>query len=203
VTRYTRRPVGRGVKRTHRLPHVYYDDSAHSYGGRHGGLPLRGVVIEIEGSAEFAARVLLDRYGVVFRRLCTREPWLPPWRELVTVYRRREARGELRGGRFLALASGKQFALPEAVGLLRDVHRRAKALELVSLSGVDPLNLAGIITPAGTVPRGSACPLSGWRHPIASESGREVHMSEPLDRGAAWKPARRCCAEASGPPGSW
>jgi len=51
--------------------------------------------------------VLLDRYGVVFRRLCTREAWLPPWRDLVAVYRRREARGELRGGRFLALASGE------------------------------------------------------------------------------------------------
>ena len=74
-----------------------------------------GVGIEIEGGADFAARVLLDRYGVVFRRLCTREPWLPPWRELVAVYRRCEARGELRGGRFLALASGEQFALPEAV----------------------------------------------------------------------------------------
>ncbi|MGH8589973.1 MAG: Lhr family helicase, partial [Gammaproteobacteria bacterium] len=61
--------------------------------------------VEVEGGAEFAARVLLDRYGVVFRRLCTREPWLPPWRELVAVYRRREARGELRGGRFVALAS--------------------------------------------------------------------------------------------------
>ncbi|MGH8574126.1 MAG: Lhr family helicase, partial [Gammaproteobacteria bacterium] len=61
--------------------------------------------LDIEGGAELAARVLLDRYGVVFRRLCTREPWLPPWRELVAVYRRREARGELRGGRFLALAS--------------------------------------------------------------------------------------------------
>ncbi len=48
--------------------------------------------------------MLLHRYGVVFRRLCTREPWLPPWRELVAVYRRREARGELRGGRFLTLA---------------------------------------------------------------------------------------------------
>ena len=47
--------------------------------------------VGIEGRAEFAARVLLDRYGVVFRRLCTREPWLPPWRELVAVYRRRGA----------------------------------------------------------------------------------------------------------------
>jgi ATP-dependent helicase Lhr and Lhr-like helicase len=82
--------------------------------------------------------VLLDRYGVVFRRLCTREPWLPPWRELVAVYRRREARGELRGGRFLALASGAQLALPEAVELLREVRRRATSQELLSLSAADP-----------------------------------------------------------------
>jgi len=127
--------------------------------------------------------VLLDRYGVVFRRLCTRKPWLPPWRELVAVYRRREARGELRGGRFLALASGEQFTLPEAVGLLREVRRRAKSLELVSLSGADPLNLAGIVTPGKTMPR--VLYLDGV--PIGSQSGGEIHMSEGLDRGAAWE----------------
>ncbi|MGQ0594577.1 MAG: Lhr family helicase, partial [Gammaproteobacteria bacterium] len=124
--------------------------------------------------------------GVVFRRLCTREPWLPPWRELVAVYRRREARGELRGGRFVALATGEQFALPEAVGLLREVRRRAKSLELVSLSAADPLNLAGIVTPGATVPRGSGRVLYLDGVPIGSQSGREVHMSEDLDR-AAWE----------------
>ncbi|MGH8522054.1 MAG: Lhr family helicase, partial [Gammaproteobacteria bacterium] len=126
-------------------------------------------------------------YGVVFRRLCTREPWLPPWRELVAVYRRREARGELRGGRFLALASGEQFALPEAVGLLREVRRRDRAQELVSLSAADPLNLVGIVTPGNTVPRGSGRVLYLDGVPIASQSGREVHMSEDLDRAAAWE----------------
>ena len=143
--------------------------------------------VEIKGGAELAARVLLDRYGVVFRRLCTRESWLPPWRELVSVYRRREARGELRGGRFVALASGDQFALPEAVGLLREVRRRAKSLELVSLSGADPLNLAGIVTPGETVPRGSGRVLYLDGVPIASQSGREVRMSEDLDRAAVWE----------------
>ena len=143
--------------------------------------------VEIEGGAEFAARVLLDRYGVVFRRLCTREPWLPSWRELPAVDRRREAGGELRGGRFLALASGEQFALPEAVGLLREVRRRAKSLELVSLSAADPLNLVGIVTPGETVPRGSGRVLYLDGVPIASQSGREVRMSEGLDRGAAWE----------------
>jgi ATP-dependent helicase Lhr and Lhr-like helicase len=63
------------------------------------------------------------------------------------------------------------------------VRRRAKSLELVSLSAADPLNLAGIVTPGGTVPRGSG----RVGVPIASQSGREVHMSEDLDRGAAWE----------------
>ncbi|MGH8565578.1 MAG: DEAD/DEAH box helicase [Gammaproteobacteria bacterium] len=146
-----------------------------------------GAGLEIEAGAELAARVLLHRYGVVFRRLCTREPWLPPWRELVAVYRRREARGELRGGRFLALAPGEQFALPEAVGLLREVRRRATSQELVSLSAADPLNLVGIVTPGNTVPRGSGRVLYLDGVPIASQSGREVHMSEDLDRGAVWE----------------
>ena len=114
----------------------------------------------------------------MFRRLCTREPWLPPWRELVAVYRRREARGELRGGRVVALASGEQFAL---------VRRRTKSLELVSLSGANPLNLTGIVTPGETVPRGSGRVLYLDGVPIASQSGREVHMSEDLDRSAAWE----------------
>ncbi len=143
--------------------------------------------VAIEGGAEFAARVLLHRYGVVFRRLGTREPWLPPWRDLVAVYRRREARGELRGGRFVALATGEQFALPEAVGLLREVRRRAASQELISLSAADPLNLTGIVTPGATVPRGSGRVLYLDGVPIASQTGREVHMSEDLDRSAAWE----------------
>jgi ATP-dependent helicase Lhr and Lhr-like helicase len=125
-----------------------------------------GAGVDIEGGAELAARVLLDRYGVVFRRLGTREPWLPPWRELIAVYRRREARGELRGGRFVALASGEQFALPETVGLLREVRHRATSLELVSLSGADPLNLAGISPPGRRCP-GDRVASSIWMAPGA------------------------------------
>ena len=74
---------------------------------------------------EHVARILLRRYGVVFWRLLEREAaWLPPWRELLRVYRRLEARGEIRGGRFVAGLSGEQFALPEAIPLLREVRRR-------------------------------------------------------------------------------
>ena len=71
-------------------------------------------------AVEQVARILLRRYGVVCWRLLEREAaWLPPWRDLVRVYRRLEARGEIRGGRFIAGLAGEQFALPEAIGLMR------------------------------------------------------------------------------------
>jgi ATP-dependent helicase Lhr and Lhr-like helicase len=96
---------------------------------------------------EQAARVLLRRYGVVFRRVLERETGLPPWRELALVYRRLEMRGEIRGGRFVAGFSGEQFALPAAVTALRAARRRAPGGELVVIGAADPLNLTGIITP--------------------------------------------------------
>src|SRR4029077_21216561 len=98
---------------------------------------------------EHAARTLLRRYGMVFWRLLEREAdWLPPWRDLLRVFRRLEARGEIRGGRFVSGFSGEQFALPEAVGVLREVRRGKDSGAWISLSGADPLNLAGILTPA-------------------------------------------------------
>jgi ATP-dependent Lhr-like helicase len=100
-----------------------------------------------EERAEAIARVLLKRYGVVFRSLLARESRLPTWRELVMVYRRLEARGEIRGGRFVAGFGGEQFALPEAVGRLRAVRKLDKSGELTVVSGADPLNLVGILTP--------------------------------------------------------
>ncbi|MGH7049129.1 MAG: DEAD/DEAH box helicase, partial [Acetobacteraceae bacterium] len=99
-------------------------------------------------AAEHAARTLLRRYGVVFWRMLEREAaWLPPWRDLLRIYRRLEARCEIRGGRFVAGFTGEQFALPEAVGLLRETRRENGSGDWVSLSGADPLNLAGILTP--------------------------------------------------------
>jgi ATP-dependent helicase Lhr and Lhr-like helicase len=100
---------------------------------------------------EAIARALLKRYGVVFRSLLERESQLPPWRELVRVYRRLEARGEIRGGRFVAGFGGEQFAAPDAVGRLRAVRKSEKAGELVVLSAADPLNLVGILTPEARV----------------------------------------------------
>jgi ATP-dependent helicase Lhr and Lhr-like helicase len=105
-------------------------------------------VAEVANAAEAVAWTLLRRYGVVFRRVLTREaPWLPPWHVLLRAYRRLEAQGHIRGGRFVAGVSGEQYALPDAVGALRAARKRGPDGTLVSLSAADPLNLAGIVTP--------------------------------------------------------
>jgi ATP-dependent Lhr-like helicase len=103
---------------------------------------------------EHVARTLLRRYGVVCWRLLEREAaWLPPWRELLRVYHRLEARGDIRGGRFIAGLSGEQFALPEAIVALRQVRKQPPDGALVSLSALDPLNLVGTLLPGVKVPR--------------------------------------------------
>jgi ATP-dependent Lhr-like helicase len=114
-------------------------------------------------AADHIARVLLLRYGVVFRKLLERETGLPPWRELFYVYRRMEARGEIRGGRFVSGFAGEQFALTEAPALLVNVERHTSP-GFVSLSATDPLNLVGIITAGQRIPA-----LSGNR--LLSECG--------------------------------
>jgi ATP-dependent helicase Lhr and Lhr-like helicase len=97
---------------------------------------------------EQIALVLLRRYGIVFMCMLEREAsWLPRWRELLRVCRKLEARGEIRGGRFVSGFSGEQFALPEAIAALRSIRRRPADDSLVSVSGADSLNLAGILTP--------------------------------------------------------
>jgi ATP-dependent helicase Lhr and Lhr-like helicase len=94
------------------------------------------------------ARRLLARWGVVFRDVIARESLAPRWRELLLALRRMEARGEIRGGRFVAGFVGEQFALPEAIDALRAVRRTGASAETLPLGAYDPLNLAGIITPA-------------------------------------------------------
>ena len=94
------------------------------------------------------ARRLLARWGVVFRDVIVRESLAPRWRELLIALRRMEARGEIRGGRFVAGFVGEQFALPEAIDALRAVRRTGAGVERLPLGAYDPLNLAGIITPA-------------------------------------------------------
>lgn len=103
---------------------------------------------------EHVARVLLRRYGVVCWRLLEREAaWLPPWRELLREYQRLEARGEIRGGRFLAGVVGQQFALPEAVAALRAIRKRPHDGVMIAVSASDPLNLAGTLLAGDKVPR--------------------------------------------------
>ena len=140
-------------------------------------------------AVEHVARRLLLRYGVVFWRLLAREAdWLPPWRDLLRVYRRLEARGEIRGGRFVAGFAGEQFALPDAVGTLREVRRKPADDAWISVSGADPLNLVGILTPG---PKLAA--LTGNRLlyrnglPVALLAGGEVHFLETLDPGSEWQ----------------
>jgi ATP-dependent Lhr-like helicase len=117
-----------------------------------------------EAALDAHARILLCRYGVLFRELLTRESNAPKWRDLVPVLRRLEARGEIRGGRFVSGAFGEQFSLPEAVESLRAARRKAterSSEEPIGVAAADPLNLAGIVVP-------------GER--IAAIPGREVRL---------------------------
>ena len=140
-------------------------------------------------TAEQIARVLLRRYGVVFWRLLAREAdWLPPWRELLMALRRLEARGEIRGGRFVAGFSGEQFALPEAVGVLRSARNEERNGKLVAVSGADPLNLAGIVLPGVKVPAlYSNRVLYRDGVAIAALIAGEVRHFEKLDPEKAWE----------------
>jgi ATP-dependent helicase Lhr and Lhr-like helicase len=104
-------------------------------------------------SIEVYSRALLRRYGVIFRRLVERESFNVSWLELLRVYRRLEARGEIRGGYFVGGVSGEQFALPEAIGMLRAIRKKttsgleSSARDFITISGADPLNLSGILVP--------------------------------------------------------
>jgi ATP-dependent Lhr-like helicase len=109
---------------------------------------------------ERAARQFLRRWGVVCRDILARETRAPAWRELAVVYRRMEARGEIRGGRFLAGTVGEHFALPEAVDTLRAVRRSEKRSERIVIAAADPLNLAGIIGGGSRIAPASTEPLT-------------------------------------------
>jgi ATP-dependent helicase Lhr and Lhr-like helicase len=104
-----------------------------------------------DAAVEKFGRLLLHRYGVVFRRLLERESFPVTWYELGRIYRRWEARGEIRGGYFVGGIGGEQFALPEAIGLLRSIRKSQSNGELITLSGADPLNLQGVLTPGARI----------------------------------------------------
>jgi ATP-dependent Lhr-like helicase len=142
-----------------------------------------------EETVEHVVRTLLRRWGVVFWRLLAREAdWLPPWRDLLMCCRRLEARGEIRGGRFVAGFTGEQYAAPEAIALLREARRKPHDGHYVSLSGADPLNLVGILTPGARLPS-----LSGNRLlyrdgvPLALLAGGEVSFLQELPAQPQWE----------------
>jgi ATP-dependent Lhr-like helicase len=136
---------------------------------------------------EQIGRTLLLRYGVVFRKLLERESGLPSWGELLYCFRRLEARGEIRGGRFVQGFAGEHFALPEAVSMMREVRKRRDADELVSISSADPLNLTGIVTPGKRI-----AAQAGHRivykdgKPIATNQGGEIAIDDGVAQSEHW-----------------
>ena len=180
-------PADRRNKLRRRHPgHEPIDDAGRWALTRRSRAPIDVPGALAEPHVDHIARVLLRRYGVVFRKLLEREDGLPPWRDLHYVYRRLEARGEVRGGRFVSGFSGEQFALPEAAAALRKVARDP-GRERVSISALDPLNLAGILTPGERVARlaGNRLLFEGGV-PIAVHAGGEVRYLTALDEGAQW-----------------
>jgi ATP-dependent Lhr-like helicase len=149
------------------------------------------------GDIERWARLLLRRYGVVFRALVTRENG-PPWRDLLREYRRLEARGEVRGGRFVERHAGEQFALAEAIPLLRRQRQARAELEEVVLSACDPLNLLGTLLPGERVP---ALPWNSVVYrdalPIAAIEAGQVRFLVELDEPDRRRIRARFTPEAS------
>lgn len=129
------------------------------------------------GEMDAVVHTLLNRYGVVFKRVLERETALPPWRYLLWALRRMEARGEIRGGRFVAGFSGEQFALPEAVTALRKIKKQAPGLEIVTVGAADPLNLVGIVVPGLRIPSGISNRIAYFEgEPVAIRLGEEIRM---------------------------
>jgi len=147
------------------------------------------------GAGELLAWTILRRYGVIFRRLLARETAAVAWRDLVRVYRRLEARGEIRGGRFVTGVSGEQFALPEAVERLRDVRRSGADDRLIVISGADPLNLTGILSSGDRI-RSAAGTRIVYRSGIvvAAMEGDMLRVIVPLEG----HEAARAAAAAAG-----
>ena len=154
--------------------------------------------------AEKIALTLLRRYGVVFMRMLEREAaWLPKWRDLLRVYRKLEARGDIRGGRFVSGFSGEQFALPEAVAAVRAIRRRATDDNLVSVSGADPLNLAGILTPGPKARGARRQPRALSRRHSDCLSRRQQYALPRADRAGDRERGAACAAWSCGASSSY
>jgi len=139
--------------------------------------------ISTEDRVEAFARQYLRRYGVVFRDILAREPFAPSWRELLQQYRLMEMRGEIRGGRLVSGFAGEQFALPEALESLRATRLKEKNRKIITLSGCDPLNLVGILSPGTRVPaqiRHSVTYMDGVPQ---VEIGNSAGLLQSLSRG--------------------
>ncbi len=131
---------------------------------------------------EQIAWALLRRYGVIFRKVVERENLVPPWRDLVKQFRKMEARGQIRGGRFIEGVWGEQFALPESIGVLRDTRKKEKTGTLITINAADPLNLTGILTPGDRVPAYSSNRiLYKDGIPVATLESKEVHFLTEAD----------------------
>ena len=120
--------------------------------GRWALLPPADLARDPDERAQAVAEQLLARWGVVFRDLLVRETLAVSWREILWALRRLEARGAIRGGRFVTGFVGEQYALPGAVEALRRTRKLERTGEIVRVSGVDPLNLVGVLTPGPRVP---------------------------------------------------
>jgi ATP-dependent Lhr-like helicase len=152
--------------------------------GRWAPLPRTDALSET--AIEVQARAFLRRYGVVSRRVITREANAQPWRVLARVYRTLEARGEIRGGRFVSGMSGEQFALPEAVERLREIRRTPPTDHVMVVSAADPLNLAGIVTAGDRIPAVTATRLA-YRNgvPLAVLEGDYIRPLAEIDHSIA------------------
>jgi ATP-dependent Lhr-like helicase len=146
--------------------------------GRWALLPRDATPLSDADDALAWCRRLLARWGVLLREVCMKERCAPPWRVLVSSLRRMEARGEIRGGRFIAGFTGEQFALPHAVDVLRRVKRREEEAARVTIAAADPLNLVGIITPGPRISQ-----LSGTK--ITYERGVPVNSASQDNVAAA------------------
>ncbi|HZM99894.1 MAG TPA: DEAD/DEAH box helicase [Pyrinomonadaceae bacterium] len=182
-------------RRKHRQP-VYDMVSA----GRWSILQRSNTTPNDPALAEEVAWALLKRYGVVFKRLLEREGMALPWRVLLRIYHRLEARGDIRGGRFVGGISGEQFALPDAIGMLRSIRRGGAQDSLISVSAADPLNLAGIIIPGSRITAHTSNRiLYHDGAPIASFESGETHFLVELTRAMEWKAKSALMRKATRP----
>ena len=159
--------------------------------GRWSKFPPFVAPVEAEERVERWSWLLLQRYGVMFRDLLARESLAPSWRELVSVYRRLEMRGEIRGGRFIAGVAGEQFGLSEAVDRLRRLRDESAEADWQVISTADPINLVGIITRDARVPatRGNRILFVNGQ-PVAAAEARRVHWLADIDDAARQRAAQ-------------